>query len=169
MSAAMFETDSRNVRSLYELLNIIDSKASALLSFNALLLAAISIWLGYVPPNFLHLSLDLVFLVLLASCILLLPIIWLHWTQLRGAKKRKAVKPKAVELDNLRKTRTTLYRTSWTLSMIAVGAIGIASAIHTVGTGLKASGHCESGACAWFFGPDIFGNLDHKQRESPVR
>lgn len=148
----MFETTDNNVRSLYELLNIIDGKASALLSFNALLLAAISIWLGYVPQNFLHLCLDIVFLALLASCFFLLRIIWLHWSQ----------PTETSPLDALRKTRTARYRTSWVLSMLAVLAGGAVSVVHTVGTGLNAFGYCRSNPCAHFFGPEIFGNLDRR-------
>ncbi|KAB2884603.1 MAG: hypothetical protein F9K38_03985 [Pseudorhodoplanes sp.] len=151
MKDTVFETADDNVRSLYQLLNIIDGKASALLSFNALLLAAISIWLGYVPQNYLHLFLDLAFLALLASCFLLLRIIWLHWSRPKETAK----------LDVLRKVRTARYRFSWVLSMIAVVVVSAVSVVHTVGTGLKAFGHCQSGPCAHFFGPEVFGNLDH--------
>lgn len=147
----VFETRDKNVRSLYEMLNIIDGKASALLSFNALLLAAISIWLQYVPQNYLHLFLDLAFLVLLASCLFLLWIIWLHWPQ----------SSEASTLDAFRRARTRRYRISWVLSMTAVVVVSAVSVVHTVGTGLKAFGHCQSGPCAHFFGPDVFGNLDH--------
>jgi hypothetical protein len=64
----MLENVNENVKNQYELLNILDSKASALLTFNAIALASISIWLGYVPLNYLHLALDLIFIVLLLSC-----------------------------------------------------------------------------------------------------
>src|SRR3712207_4155744 len=74
-----FELRNADVKDQYELLNILDHKASALLTFNAVALASISIWLGYVSLNFLHLALDLVFLALLFSCTTLLRIIWLRW------------------------------------------------------------------------------------------
>ncbi len=72
--ARMADDDSPAIQRQYELLNILDAKAAALLTFNALSLTAIAVWLGYVPLNFLHLSLDLVFLALLTSCAFLLAI-----------------------------------------------------------------------------------------------
>ncbi len=148
----MFETNDANVRSFYELLNIIDGKAAALLSFNALLLAAISIWLGYVPANFLHFLLDLAFLTLLGSCLFLLSILWLHWTR----------PVDAVALERLRLKRTSRYRVSWVLAMVGVVVVCAVSVVHTVGTGLKAFGACKSDRCTEFFGPDVFGNLDRQ-------
>ncbi len=148
----MFETTDTNVRSFYDLLNIIDNKAAGLLTFNALLLATISVWLGQVSLNFLHLFLDLAFLALLGSCFLLLPIIWLHWSQSTDAG----------ELKKLRTRRTCLYRVSWWFAMTGVVIVILVSVVHTVGTGLKAFGGCKSGLCAEIYSPDIFGNLDQK-------
>jgi len=149
----MSETHNTNVKSLYELLSIIDAKASALLSFNALLLAAISVWLNYVPDNLLHFRLDLAFLASLASCVFLLSIIWLHWSEPSGT----------ADLQVRRTSRTKRYRISWCLSIVAVSVVSLVSIVHTVGTGLKAFGGCKSDPCAYFYSEMIFGNLDRSR------
>ena len=146
----MIETADPSVKIQYELLSIIDSKATALLSFNALLIAAISIWLGYVPLNVLHLLLDIAFLTLLASCMVLLWIIWLQWSQ----------PTEGPALEILREKRTACFRAAWRISMAAVIVVSTVSVVHTVGTGLSVFGLCQSGTCKHFFSDEIFGNLD---------
>lgn len=147
----MFENVDDNIRSQYELLNILDGKASALLTFNAIALASISIWLGYVPLNFLHLALDMIFLVLLLSCASLLRIIWLRWA---------AVQEKVEQLDKVRLDRTEHYRLSWKLSIGSVICLIAVSIVHSIGTALVATDSC-SAICTRFYSEDIFGNLDY--------
>lgn len=147
----MLENTDDNIRSQYELLNILDGKASALLTFNAIALASISIWLGYVPLNFLHLALDVVFIVLLVSCASLLRIIWLRWAELQE---------KVEELDKVRRDRTEHYRRAWKLSIGSVIFLIAISVVHLIGTALVATDSCGS-VCTRFYSEDIFGNLDY--------
>jgi hypothetical protein len=129
----MLENISENVKSQYELLNILDSKASALLTFNALGLASISIWLGYVPLNYLHLALDLIFIVLLVSCGSLLRIIWLRWA---------AIQEKVEVLNRIRQDRSRHYRLAWKLSIGSVICLVLISTVHTLGTAMVSTDTC---------------------------
>lgn len=146
----MLETSDENIKEQYELLNILDGKSSGLLTFNAIFLTSISVWLGYVPLNYLHLSLDIVFLALLVSCAFLLGVIWLKWS---------TPGQPAEELNQLRLRRTKRYRAAWVISAASVGAVIIVTIVHTFGTALTASGACKA-ACARFYSQDVFGNLD---------
>ncbi|WP_243074351.1 hypothetical protein [Microbacterium sp. SS28] len=150
-SAVEPDFDSDEVHRLYDLLNILDSKASALLTFNAIGLAAIAVWLGYVPLNFLHLSLDVVFLLILVSCGLLLVIIFLRWAD-RG-----------IDVDDLEKTRlrrTVYYHVAWAISLTCVVLVFVVAAVHSVGTALIAFDSCDQ-VCQRFYSDAVFGNLDY--------
>lgn len=149
-----FEHSDPKVDRQYRALDILDSKASALLTFNAIALASIAIWLANVSLNFLHLALDLVFLVLLASCSALLAIIALRWA-LQGEDFES--------LDATRAKRTRYYRFAWRLSIGAIGCLIAISTVHTFGTMLIATENC-SDTCQRFFSEDVFGNLDVKDR-----
>lgn len=147
----MFETRDEAVKLQYELLGILDSKASALLTFDALALASLSIWLGYIPLNFMHLALDVAFLIFLASCIALLVIIWLRWANQQDDEDR---------LNATRVLRTKCYRAAWTLSFAGMIVIVLVSLVHTWGTTLIATDNCSQ-ACSDFYSEDIFGNIDY--------
>jgi hypothetical protein len=147
----MLENVGENVKNQYELLNILDSKASALLTFNALGLASISIWLGYVPLNYLHLALDLIFIVLLVSCGLLLRIIWLRWA---------AIQEEVDVLNRVRQDRTRHYRLAWKLSIGSVAWLVLISTVHAVGTAMVSTDICGP-LCSKFYSEKVFGNLDY--------
>lgn len=149
----MLENSQENVGKQYELLNILDGKASALLTFNAIALASISIWLGYVPLNYLHLALDTIFIAMLVSCAMLLRIVWIKWAT--GHEN-------LTELELVRSRRTRDYRIAWRVSMAAVICLIAVSITHAIGTALIATGHCGD-ACRSFYSQDVFGNLDYSE------
>lgn len=142
--------DSPEVRRRYDLLGILDSKAAALLTFNAIGLAVLTLWLSYVPPNLLHLSLDFVFILLLASCAALLTIIFLRWAD-RGTDLEK--------LDRIKGRRTIYYHVAWGLSITSVFSVFVVATIHMLGTALVAFDACND-ACQSFYSEAVFGNLD---------
>ena len=148
----MLEIEDQDISNQYELLTILDGKASALLAFNSIFLASISIWLGYVPPNYLHVTLDMVFLLLLVSCFLLLQVIWLRWSRLEETSD---------DLDKIRKTRTTCYQGAWRISAFCIATVFAVTLVHTAGTFLQAIDQCGA-PCQVFFGEAVFGNLDTK-------
>jgi hypothetical protein len=148
------EIEDKNVKNQYELLNILDGKASALLTFNAIFLTSLSVWLGYIPLNFFHLTLDIVFLALLISCALLLQVIWLQWSTLKES---------AQALESIRRKRTMHYHRAWKIAKYCIMVVVLVSLVHSVGTILTALKAC-TGFCGWFFGDAVFGNLDYGGR-----
>jgi hypothetical protein len=155
-----FELRNKDIRDQYELLNILDSKASALFSFNAIFLAVIAIWLAYIPFNVLHLVLDIVFIGLLISCSALLSVIWLEWTPLDKIEGDDPARI-ARELEDIRRLRTGRYHVAWRISKYALFAVITVSAVHMAGVLLNVLNSC-TGPCAAFFGPDWFGNVDSR-------
>lgn len=116
---------------LYEALSILDSKASSLLTFNAVGLTALAIWLEKIPLNLFHFTLDVAFLLFLISCVLCLRIVWLHWASTQELKNEE-VQP--IDLLRVRDERTVLYRWAWFLAVCAVVITGLATIHHTFET-----------------------------------
>jgi hypothetical protein len=145
---------------LYDNLSIIDSKSASLLTFNAIGLAAISIWLGYVPPNQLHFWLDVVFVAFVSSCCLCLLAVFLYWSTKAGGRGRPRP-AREVEATLLRKRRfrTWVYRFAWAISGLSVLALLVISIYHGYGTYRKVYGSCDAD-CMKQFGPENWGNLD---------
>lgn len=140
-----------DIRGAYDLLGILDVKTAALLTFNALFITGLSVWLGYLKANILHLILDLCYLATLLSCFFLLRVIFVKWS-------RDARSPPL--LAAVHEERTRAYTLSWRLSATSVVVVTGVSVIHTIGTALNVFGACGAG-CRWFFSPDIFGNVDY--------
>ena len=116
---------------LYESLNILDGKASSLLTFNAIGLAALAIWLESIPLNLFHLALDVAFLLLVISCGICLAIVNLHWVSTRDLEQAEE---RPSNLLRIRESRTVLFRWAWLLAVLAVCITGLATFHHTVGT-----------------------------------
>ena len=120
-----------NFTFLYDALSILDAKASSLLTFNAVGLTALAIWLASIPLNFFHLALDLAFVGFLASCALCLKIVWLYWVSTADLNTDEAYPVKLLEV---RDSRTVLYRWAWVLAVFAVVVTGLAAIHHTFET-----------------------------------
>lgn len=116
---------------LYDALSILDAKASSLLTFNAVGLTALAIWLANIPLNAFHLALDLAFLGFLASCALCLKIVSLHWVSTADLNADDSYPVKLLEI---RDARTVLYRWAWLLAVLAVAVTGLAAIHHTFET-----------------------------------
>lgn len=143
------ELNSSDVKNQYALLSILDGKAAALLTFNAIFLATLAIWIQNLVLNAMHLILDLVFIALLLSCYLILRVIPLKWSS--GAET-------ASELNDLRAHRTESYQRAWQVSKWSILAVIAVTAVHTLGTVLHVADACD-GRCAWFYGPSVFGGF----------
>lgn len=120
-----------NFTLLYEALSILDAKASSLLTFNAVGLTALAIWLERIPLNFFHLTLDVAFLCFLLSCGLCLKIVWLHWSSTEDLTNTDQY---PVGLLEVRDSRTVLYRWAWLLAVCAVLVTSLATISHTLET-----------------------------------
>lgn len=103
---------------LYENLNILDAKASTLLSFNSINIAIASIFL--VGQESLYLNLPFYFCItsLIISCALCLKIIWVHWSSTKEIMK--GMDDHIVILFEIRFSRTVSYRKAWWLSAISI-------------------------------------------------
>jgi hypothetical protein len=152
----MSDPPELTIEQQYERLNILDAKSSGLLTFNAIFLTSISVWLGYVPLNVMHLILDLAFTAMLASCSLLLSVLWLRWFE---PGERKA------HPDAVRGSRTRRYLAAWGISAASIVVVGMVSLVHMAGTALNVLGRCD-GACAVFYSERVFGNLDVARKDS---
>ncbi len=108
---------------LYDNLNIIDSKASSLLTYNSLIIAGITIILSMKDEidliTFLYISTIFIFII---SSIFCLKVVYLHWsstTDLKNPDKHLD------ELLCVREIRSKNYRFSWYLSFWSTIFIGI--------------------------------------------
>ncbi|MGI8426352.1 MAG: hypothetical protein ACR2M4_07110 [Actinomycetota bacterium] len=157
-----FPQPTQRFEFLYSSLSILDSKASSLMAFNAIGLTALAVWLEYIPLNWLHLTLDLVFLLFLfssATCFFVVRLYWSPPTHLKNTDLQTRT------LLDTRNRRTLLYRFSWKLSIVAVGLFIIVSAVHMVGTFFRATGTCGV-SCSEFYSEKVWGNRDLPQVES---
>jgi len=157
-----------NTTALYDMLShdldVIDAKVATLLTFNALGLAILGIWLNFIAANLFHFVLDLVFLLFLFSALLCLCAARIKWADPEslddpGQKARQFVRVKW--------HRTNVYRLSWWVATLGVAALLLASALHTVGTFRLMPAMAE--ACAplfseQFFSEECFGNLETLDR-----
>jgi hypothetical protein len=116
---------------LYAGLSILDDKASSLLTFNAIGLTALAVWLEKIPLNAFHLTLDIAFLLFLISCGLCLKIVSLHWASTSDLNNKDS---HPVHLLAVRDSRTVLYRWARCLAVLAVFVMGLAAIHHTFET-----------------------------------
>lgn len=159
---ATFPEAPKRFEFLYSMLSIVDSKASSLMAFNAIGLAALAIWLEGLPLNWLHLTLDLVFLLFLfssATCFIVVRVYWSPSAHFRDPELQMKT------LLEKRDRRTQLYRTSWWLSVVAVGIFTVVSIVHAVGTSLRATGTCDV-RCGKFYSEKVWGRRDSQQTEN---
>lgn len=114
---------------LYRNLSILDDKASALLGFNSIVLAAVAIF--FTSARYLGERLTfLVALITMAmSCYLCLKVVWVHWSDSDTLRQPELY---WMELITVRDKRTRTYRMAWflaefSLGLLVVGAIATAA------------------------------------------
>jgi amino acid transporter len=161
--AAAFPEPTRRLEFLYANLSVLDSKASSLMAFNAIGLTALAVWLESIPSNWLHLALDIVFLLFLFSSATCLVTVWVYWSPPHHFGK-PVLQTKA--LLEKRNRRTRLYRVSWVLSSLAVAVLTVVSLIHAIGTALYASGGCGE-RCQAVFSEGKWGNRNVQPPSEP--
>ncbi|HEV2375020.1 MAG TPA: hypothetical protein VGS19_23030 [Streptosporangiaceae bacterium] len=100
---------------LYECLNILDSKAIGLLTYDAIILAATSLVLSIshriLAPGPIVISLGL--LLTAAASALCLSVVWIFWTETREFEDPQA---SFIRLLDVRNRRTMAYRLAWSMS-----------------------------------------------------
>jgi hypothetical protein len=151
------EIEDKNIKNQYELLNILDDKAAGLLTISAIFLTFLSVWLGYIPINLFHLTLDLVFSAILISCLMLLQVIDLRWTKIGDTSQ---------ELERILLNRTRYYQQARIISKYSIVVAIFVSVVHLSGTLLTVLRAC-AGVCQWFFSDAVFGNIDYPGGREP--
>ena len=115
---------------MYSSLSILDDKASALLTFNSIILAAIAIFLtstdGVLGP-YLFLA---AFLTTGASCCLCLQVVRLHWSDTPSLAASERF---WLDLTRIRDRRTRFYRAAWLFAGAALIVLVIGAALDAVG------------------------------------
>lgn len=127
---------------LYQSLGILDSKASALLTFNGITLAALAIWMEGSAKGGQHMLLDAAFLLSLVSSGFCLSVNWIRWESTDELADEQA---HAVTLLALRDSRTRHYRSAWLLAALSVVLVFLVTLWHV--NDMRAQGwvHAESG------------------------
>ena len=102
---------------MYDNLNIIDSKSSALLTFNSLIIAVLAIWTSNISTGiFLYVYAFILILFLISSLLCLLTV-FLHWSSSSDLKNLE----KHIDLLlEVREQRTIKYRYAWYLAFCGI-------------------------------------------------
>jgi hypothetical protein len=103
---------------LYSCLSILDTKSSALLQYDALILVASTLGVTIYP----HPSLGNVFVIVALllsgiSSVLCLPVIWVYWTTTPEFSDERG---EFIDLLGYRNRRTLYYRIAWLITPVAV-------------------------------------------------
>ena len=114
---------------LYGCLSILDAKSSSLLSFNSIIIAVFAIfmtgqlhWLEWIAVNVGMAS-------ILVSCLLLLSVVWVHWSTTDNLAD---LKNHALILLEVRRSRTIKYRLAWYFAVAALVVLSLFLAVRFV-------------------------------------
>ena len=103
---------------LYDSLSILDSKSASLLQFNSVLAAVFTLFLQGEKIPLIHFVAGVVGIVAaLASCYLLLNVVWVHWST---GDHMTTADLHSDKLLRVRAERTVGYRIAWNWSKVAV-------------------------------------------------
>jgi hypothetical protein len=125
----LYQKDSYREHSfLYESLTILDVKATSLLTFNSIVLAAATVFFISSSSDVFRVLFLIALLTMTGSCLLCLGVAWIHWTETPSMEDERRF---WVELSRLKDKRTLSYRWAWLLSVI-----GLVELLATVVAGL---------------------------------
>lgn len=114
---------------MYDNLNIIDSKSSALLTFNSLIIAVLAIWTTNISTGvFLYVYTFILILFLISSLLCLLTV-FLHWS---SSSDLENLEDHIDLLLKVREQRTIKYRYAWYLSYLGISLMILAKAVDVV-------------------------------------
>jgi len=101
---------------IYENLTILDAKSGSLLQFNSVLMAIFAIFIAKIEPEQTNIPGLLGILLALISSLLLLQVVWVHWST---SDHMQSSLKHMTKLLSVRKTRTICYRIAWNFSQWA--------------------------------------------------
>jgi hypothetical protein len=101
---------------LYDNLTILDAKCASLLQFNSVLMAVFAIFIAKIEPDEANVPGLLGILFALISSLLLLQVVWVHWST---SDHMQSPQKHMTKLLAVRRARTLFYRIAWNLSQVA--------------------------------------------------
>lgn len=103
---------------LYNCLSVLDTKSSALLQYDGLIIAAATLGVTFFPhPSLGNLFVVLALLLSGISAVLCLPVIWVYWTT---TPEFSVERDEFIDLLGHRNRRTLYYRIAWLIAPVAV-------------------------------------------------
>ena len=103
---------------LYNCLSVLDTKASALLQYDGIILAAATLGVTLSPrPSIGNLFVIMSLMLSGTSSVLCLPVIWVYWTTTPEFTDEEG---EFIDLLGHRNRRTLYYRGSWLIAQLAV-------------------------------------------------
>jgi hypothetical protein len=119
---------------LYDCLSILDAKSTSLLSFNSIIIAVFAIFMSTGPSGFSWISLNFGMAMILVSCLLLLSVVWIHWSTTANLED---LEKHAIILLDVRRSRTIKYRLAWYFSVGGMVNLSLFLAFRIVSTFLN--------------------------------
>jgi hypothetical protein len=120
---------------LYGCLSILDGKSASLLSFNSIIIAVFVILMTGVLSAIESIILSSGILLVLVSSILLLNIVWIHWSTTEDLSD---LGQHAIKLLKVRRDRSIRYRIAWYFSVSAIIILTLFVIIRFIGSIIKA-------------------------------
>lgn len=114
---------------LYECLSILDAKSISLLSFNSIIAAVFAVFMLADPHGLAWLAVHFGMAMILVSCFLLLPVVWVHWSTTADIMDPDG---HAFILLDVRSSRTVKYRRAWYFSVAGMTALSLFVALRIV-------------------------------------
>ena len=114
---------------MYDNLNIIDSKSSALLTFNSLIIAVLAIWTSSIPTGLFLYVYTFILILFLISSLLCLLTVFLHWS---SSSHLENLEEHIDLLLQVREKRTIKYRYAWYLAYLGISLMIVAKVIDVV-------------------------------------
>jgi hypothetical protein len=114
---------------LYECLSILDAKSTSLLSFNSIIIAVFAIFMTAQLSSGEWIALNLGMTMVLISCLLLLWVVWIHWSTTANLGDLNG---HALILLGVRRSRTIRYRLAWYLAVSAILSLSVFLALRFV-------------------------------------
>lgn len=105
---------------LYDCLSILDAKSTSLLSFNSIIIAVFAIFMASQPGGLAWIALNVGMAMILLSCLLLLWVVWVHWSTTANLLH---LQNHALILLEVRRSRTIKYRLAWYLSIVGMASL----------------------------------------------
>jgi hypothetical protein len=107
---------------LYECLSILDSKSSSMLSSNSIIIAVFAIFMTGELGMREYVIVNIGMAAIVFSTLLLLSVVWVHWSTTEDLNDPVAHKAKLLKVRN---SRTWRYRLAWYLAVLSLVMLAV--------------------------------------------